>query len=206
MSFNAEQIAYLNEKNISSDMVYADFLLLDASTKRALCIPKDPPVFTADSGKSFTEVYAGYLNDDPTDNTFHVWMFADGSGSLTPEQSLYLKERYNLANLTWDEYKRYLGDLTTFNVLSMKEYAHSVFSKEQSYLQDLMVEAGLLPEEGSLNIKTYIPDGVFNLYDYLVEEFGKALQLEKLNKAYDVNSSTFISSCYEKLIKICDQL
>lgn len=209
ISSNSDKTASFNEKNTLSSVIYTDFLLSDTNTTRSSDNSKDSSVSTTNSDTYFDtnsykslEIY-GHINYDPTKDTCYSSLSADGSDSLTPEQEAYLKERYDLNNLTWDEYKKYLGDLTMFNVLSFEAYRKLVMFKET--IQN-MVNNGAYNGTSPPDSWTPIPDGVFNMYDYLVEEHEKALHSEKLNKAYDVNNSTFVSSFYEKLIRICNSI
>jgi hypothetical protein len=49
-----------------------------------------------------------------------------------------------------------------------------------------------------------IPIGTFDLFDYLLREYKLVEGKERMDKAYDVNDDTSISSAYEKLFRILD--
>ena len=179
VDFGVAQKVYLGEDNTSDASV-----CLDTTTEAA----KKPP-------RSI---------EDP----MCLRRVADGSGKLTDEQSAYLKENYDYANITWDGYKNYLRDLMSFNVISMEQYVRLVIDKERVQVERLMVEDGLIPGSISGDLWTkrndYIPQGSFDLFDYLLREQSKQQELDKISNAYEFIPSNVASSAYAKLIRIHD--
>jgi len=208
VSFTPEQVSYLNERGISNNLTYADLFSLGSDIMREICTHKTAPEYLSDSGKRFVETYAGYLNEDPySPIVLHNWN-ADGTSTLSQEQLDYLDERYDLRNLTWEEYKRYLGDLTWFNAIPAKEFSRLTYDKEKEYVFALAVENGLLPgwDANTNKDRIHIPEDTFNLLDYLIAEYKKASVASNLLNAYGEYSGAPKSSYYGMLIRVCDQL
>ena len=135
---------------------------------------------------------------------------ADGSSELTDAQAAYLKENYDLGNITWDEYKNYLRDLMSFNVISMEQYVRLATDKERAQVERLMVEEGIIPGSISGDLWTkrnaYLPQDSFDLFDYLLREQSKQQGLDKISNAYEFIPSNVTSATYAKLIRIHDLL
>ena len=201
MLFTAEQVEYLNEKNLTSEMVYADFLLLDAATINDLrggAYRERHSIFEAASSITIPTDYS-VLNTDPTIDGAHFPVYRDGSATLTPEQIEYLENRYDFKNMSWNEYKKYLADLCYFNVISTKECFELTIRKEAN----IALKANIIGWNGP---NTDIPEGIFSLYDYLLKEHSDALMFEKVNKTYNYYDDAFLSSAYAKLIRLNDLL